>query len=276
MSKLFYNRLHLTGKGEIKNKNVFYFDGLRSEAAVGENNHSYKITDVTQTGDYILGYLVKYDPYGRGEYLDDKTGKVRQGGTKNNIIAKSLFILNVDESLIAFEEVPNIISKHQFRRVFSELFRENHGGNVKEFSITGITEQYSFIEKVKTLTKIKQINISLVPSNPRNADLWRDTDERLRENNITSYREVMISTDPEGLIVDEETIGKMAMAEDGYGESEARGLDNEGHNVVINTTGRKQELTQNLPNEVEIAGTVSIIDFVKNMFKKVASRTDKA
>lgn len=90
-----------------------------------------------------------------------------------------------------------------------------------------------------------------MPSNPNNADLWRDTDERLQNNNITKYREIQESNSTSGLVLDEQTIAKMAMSEDGYGNAEASGLDESGNPVTITTKARNQEITHNLPDHIE-------------------------
>ena len=273
MSKMFFNRLHLN-LPDNRLKRPFIVDGIRSVAAAGFNDYSYKIIDIETIENYILGYLIKYDPYGRGEILDEETGTARPGGTVNNIVAKSVFLINTDEMIIAYEEIQNIISKTMFVRMFNELFRINHEGQDYEFSISSIKEQYSFIQHVQTMREIKKISISLVPSNPNNADLWRDTDERLQNNNITKYREIQESNTTEGLIIDEETIAKIAMSEDGYGTAEASGQDENGNPITITTKTRDQEITQNLPDHIERSGMSNIINYLSRTFERIRQRTN--
>ena len=270
---MFFNRLHLN-LPDNGLKRPFIIDGIRSVAAAGYNDYSYKIIDVETSGGFILGYLVKYDPYGRGEVLDESTGTARPGGTVNNIVAKSMFLINTDEMVIAYEEVNNLISKTMFVRMFSELFRINHDEQNYEFSISSIREQYSFIEQVRTMREIYKVSISLVPSNPSNADLWRDTDERLQSNRITKYREVQESHTAEGLVIDDETIAKMAMSEDGYGVAEASGQDEYGNPVTFTTKTRNQEITQNLPDHIEQSGISRIIEYLSRTFERIRSRTN--
>ena len=273
MSKMFFNRLHLN-LPDNRLKRPFIVDGIRSVAAAGFNDYSYKIIDIETIENYILGYLIKYDPYGRGEILDEETGTARPGGTVNNIVAKSVFLINTDEMIIAYEEIQNMISKTMFVRMFNELFRINHEGQDYEFSISSIKEQYSFIQHVQTMREIKKISISLVPSNPNNADLWRDTDERLQNNNITKYREIQESNTTEGLIIDEETIAKIAMSEDGYGTAEASGQDENGNPITITTKTRDQEITQNLPDHIERSGMSNIINYLSRTFERIRQRTN--
>lgn len=270
---MFFNRLHLN-LPDNRLKRPFIVDGIRSVAAAGFNDYSYKIIDIETIENYILGYLIKYDPYGRGEILDEETGTARPGGTVNNIVAKSVFLINTDEMIIAYEEIQNMISKTMFVRMFNELFRINHEGQDYEFSISSIKEQYSFIQHVQTMREIKKISISLVPSNPNNADLWRDTDERLQNNNITKYREIQESNTTEGLIIDEETIAKIAMSEDGYGTAEASGQDENGNPISITTKTRDQEITQNLPDHIERSGMSNIINYLSRTFERIRQRTN--
>lgn len=273
MSKMFFNRLHLN-LPDNRLKRPFIIDGIRSDAAAGFKDYAYKIVDVKTQDNYILGYLVKYDPYGRGEILDEDTGTVKPGGTINNIVAKSMFLINTDEMIIAYEEIQNLISKTMFVRMFSELFNINHVSQNYEFSLSSIREQYSFIEQVQNLREIKRVSISLVPSNPNNADLWRDTDERLQNNNITKYKEVQESNNPEGLVIDKETIAKMAMSEDGYGVAEAIGQDINGNSITITTKTRNQEIVQNLPDHVEQSGLTNIINYLRQTFERIKQRTN--
>jgi hypothetical protein len=212
-------------------------------------------------------------PYGRGEVLDETTGTVKRGGTKNNIVAKSLFIINTTEMIIAFEETKNLISKTMFERMFKELFKTNHQGKTFEFSISTISEKYSFIEKIKNLHHINRISIILVPSNPSNADLWRNTDERMQENRITKYKEIQESSNEEGIIIDKETIAKMDMSEDGYGIARAQGKDAEGNSLTITTTSKEQEITQVLPENIEREGLKRIINYLSRTFESIRYRT---
>lgn len=276
MSKIYFNRLHLTVP-ENTNKRIFYIDGIKSAAAAGYKDYAYKIIDVESKDDFIMGKLVKYDPYGRGEFLDEKDGKVKKGGTVNTVVAKSIFIIQVSESVIAFKEIPNILSKMMFNRMFKELFNINNKGKLFDFSMTSITEQYSFVDKVATLKNINKVVISLVPSNPRNADIWKDMDERLRNNNITKYKEVQETFRPGGITIDEETKSKMYMSEDGYGESFASGTDALGNKVSITTKQHNKEVFTELPHEIENKGDFkSIINFLIGTFDKISERTKKA
>lgn len=273
MPKMYFNRLHLNVT-ENQRKDVFIIDGIRSEASSGYNDYSYKIVDVVTNENFIMGYLIKYDPYGRGEVLDETTGTVKRGGTINNIVGKSLFIINIAEMIIAFEEIKNVISKKMFERMFINLFKINHEGKIFEFFISTISEKYSFIEKVKNLHNINRISIMLVPSNPNNADLWRNTDERMQVNRITKYKEIQESSNDEGIIIDEETIAKMAMSEDGYGVASAQGRDSDGNPLTITTTSKEQEITQVLPENIERGGLTGIINYLSHTFERIRNRTN--
>lgn len=276
MSKFYFNRLHLNVP-EGTNKSTLYFDGIRSNASAGYNEYAYKIINVESKDNFILGTLVKYDPYGKGEYLNESTGKVEKGGTVNTVVAKSTFVIQVDESVIAFKEVPNVISKTMFNRMFKELFDINNKDKYYDFSMTSITEQYSFVAKVETLKTICKINITLVPSNPRNADIWKNMDERLRNNNISRYRETQETNRPEGIKLDDETKSKMYMSEDGYGVSIASGYDDSGSIVTLTTKQSNKEVVTELPVDIESNGGFDkIIGYLRGTFNKISERTKKA
>ena len=273
MAKIFFNRLHLNIQDK-RPKKPFIFDGIRSAAAAGYNDYSYKIIGVETFGSYIKGYLIKYDPYGKGEILDESTAMLRSGGTVNSIIAKSLFLINTSDMIIAFEEINNQISRTMFVRMFSEIFRINNENQIFEFSVSSISEKYSFIERVSNLKNINRISITLVPSNPSNADLWRRYDESLKTNRITKYREIQESNDLGGIIVNEDTKAKMAMSEDGYGVTIATGTDDRNNPTIITTKSRNQEITQDLPKKILQNGMPSVIEYLERTFESIRIRTE--
>lgn len=276
MAKVFFSRIHLDLFDENLNKykNVFLLDGLRSDVRYQYRDYAYRISNVESDDKYITGYLVKYDPKGRGEFFEEETGLIKNGGTINGVIAKSLFIIDIKEMIIAFKENSNYLTKPTFLKIIRELFAINQKGKEYDFEISTISEKYSFIEKVKEINSISKVSITLFPSNPSNADLWRSIDERLQENNISRYKESQESLKgKEGIVIDEITNAKFAMSEDGYGQADVVGKDKNGIPISITTKHKTKEITEVLPNNIEKQGFKSIINYLSKTFNKIKQRT---
>ncbi|MEQ9230981.1 MAG: hypothetical protein RIF46_09865, partial [Cyclobacteriaceae bacterium] len=230
MGKLFYSRYHIYSGKDLSNKVDFLLTGLRNDASISDRGFVYKFFN-SQIHDYhgiefISGQLVKYNPNDLEEVVDDETMSLRDENVRNKVVAKALYIIDTSSSILMHFEVPNLISKESFRKKFCQLFERNHDNFFTEFALSPIKEQYSFVEKIKTFKSIKRVNITLYPSNPNFSDRWQEIDERLRSNDIAKYREIQENLNPESSIkIDDQTESKFLMSEDGYGDSNATGVD---------------------------------------------------
>lgn len=275
MAKFIFNRFRVETSGKIENKLQFMLDGMVTKSKTSHNKHAYKLVDVNVKNSYISGYLIKYDPYSIDEVYDDTNAKLSTDSTKNKIVAKSYFIIEYDAGLLVFEEVSNQISKNTFIERFKELFIDNH----KEkrtvlINISGIVEQYSFLERVKELKKIEKITLNLVPSNPHFADKWENVDERLRKLNIGKYKEIQETKSNEGIIIDEETESKILMSEDGYGDTQVYGKDENNIETFISTKSKERTVSIDIPKNIFDQGLVSIINYMDKKIKKIKERTN--
>lgn len=275
MAKFLFNRIHIDSSEPIENKVQFLMDGLISKSATSQNNFAYKLIDVQLKGNYIYGYLIKYNPYSEDEVFDEENETSLTEGINNRIVAKSFFIIDHTESLLIYQVVTNHIRKKTFTKMFSQLFIENHKG-VRQayFEISEINDQYTFLQKVQSLKKIERVIISLVPSNPRFADRWKDVDKRLRENNIGSYREVQKAKKSESIIVDEVTEDKILMSEDGYGTAKVKGLDQNGAPVNLTTKSSERIISVDVPKKILEQGFLSVINYLSKTLERIKERTD--
>jgi hypothetical protein len=114
--------------------------------------------------------------------------------------------------------------------------------------------------------------ITLFPSNPNFADRWKSIDERLRRNNINKYKEIQENTKPESqIIIDEETESKFLMSEDGYGKSDATGINEKGEEKTISTKDSEKIVTKQIPNDLEKA--VDVLRIVSETLQEIVNRT---
>lgn len=206
------------------------------------------------------------------EVVDETTRKLRDENLRNKVEGKARFIIDSSSSILMFFEVSNVITKSTFIDKFCKLFEQNHGNYFTQFYISPIKEQYSFIEKVRSFKAIKKIVITLFPSNPNFADRWRSIDERLRKNNINKYKEIQENNETESrIIVDEETENKFLMSEDGYGKSDATGINENGEEKTISTKDSEKIVTKLVPNDQQ--QVVDILRIVAETLQEIVNRT---
>lgn len=275
MARFIFNRFRVEASEKIENKLQFMLDGMTTESKTSYLKHAYKLVEVNVKNNYISGLLIKYDPYSIDEVFDDANSKLSTDSIKNKIVAKSFFIVDYVNGLLIFEEVPNLISKNTFISRFKELFIQNH----KEkrtvlINISGIVEQYSFLERVKDLKKIEKITLNLVPSNPHFADRWEIVDDRFRKLNIGKYKEIQETKNIDGILIDEETESKILMSEDGYGDTSVLGKDEYNILTKISTKNKERTVTLEVPKNIFEQGLVSIINFMEKTITKIKDRTN--
>jgi len=276
MSKIYFSRYTITSGAQITDKFDFLLIGLGNEAKTNYRNYLYRFfdTEVFQFNDkeYIAGHLVKYNPEEMEEVVDEQTNELRDENLRNKVIGKARFILDPSSSILMFFDVPNIITKNNFIDKFCKLFEKNHDNFFMEFHIAPIKEQYSFIERIRKFKSIKRISITLFPSNPNFAERWRNIDDRLRKNNINKYKEVQENSKAESsIIVDEETESKFLMSEDGYGESNATGISEEGFDKTISTKNSDKIVSKQVPNDLDKA--VDVLRIVAETLSEIINRT---
>lgn len=278
MAQLFFSRYTISSSGQFKDKFDILLNGLKNEAQTNYRNSIYQFfdTEVFQFGgkDFIAGQLVKYNPDDTEEVVDDVTKKLRDQNLRNKVIGKARFIIDPSSSILMFFEVPNVIVKKAFMDKFCKLFKLNHEGFFTEFHIAPIKEQYSFIERVQNFKAIKKIAITLFPSNPNYAERWRSIDERLQRNYINKYKEIQENAKPEAsILIDEETESKFLMSEDGYGESTASGINEEGIEETISTKNSEKIVSKSVPNDLDKA--LDVLMIVVETLQEIINRTKK-
>ena len=276
MSKLYFARFTITSGLEYPDKFNFLLEGLKNEAKTTHRNYIYRFFDtevfLVEDKEYIAGQLVKYNPEGKEEVVNDSTKKISSENLKNKVEGKAKFILDPHHSLLLFFDVPNIITYEGFITKFCKLFEINYNNFFVQMNISPIKEQYSFLERAKSFKGIRKIVITLYPSNPSNAELWRSVDERLRDNNITKYKEIQENSKPGSKInIDEETNKKIIMSEDGYGVSTVSGTDENGNERTISTKDSLKIIYKNIPRNAQghFPGIfMSVLDVIEEILNR--------
>lgn len=276
MSKFYFARYTITSGDQINDKFDFLLKGLINEGKVEHQNYMFSFFDTEvfefNQNEYISGKLVKYNPDDIEKVVDEDTRKIRGEIVKNKVVGEARFIIDPKNSILMYADVPSIISKNNFENKFSALFEKNHNNFFIVFNIIPIKEKYSFLEQVKSLKHLKKITITLFPSNPNFSERWKKIDERLRNNNISKYRETLENTkDAMNLKVDEDTESKFLMSEDGYGVSTAHGITEKGELKTLSTSDKSKLVSIVLPPDMK--QIIDILEYVSESLHEIIKRT---
>lgn len=274
----YFSRYHFNIELNTEQKLAHLIKGLENRASVVSYNFKYKISDIETISEdgqkYIVGTLVKYSPLASNESIDEETGEIIETESKNKVIAKAKFIIHPASSQIIHSAIVNHISNSTFADIFSKLFTINNGYDDKKkiISISAINTEYSFVEQVKLLKKIKRIDITVVPSNPHYSEEWESIDKDLKERNISLYRETQESKSNKGIVIDDETNAKFLMTEDGYGNSTVLGENEFGNLNTIST--KQKDRQERLP--VDVDDKTKSGNLLKKFISKILSISGRA
>lgn len=278
MAHFFFSRISIIAQTDNHlSKGEFLLGALGSGYETEYRNDFFKVINTSwehfDEKPFIVGVLVKYKTEGETEALDN-TNHIVKVPIEKPIIAHSPFLIDVDNSLLIFAENKAYIPKESFTNRIKEIIRRSLDEKFTDIEIQAIEDTYSFIKRLEEFSEIKSIKITLHPSNPNNSDLWREFDERLQNDNITSYTEIQKNTRTgESIVVDEQTESKFYMSEDGYGRSRVEGYDQQGQRLKIDSEENSRHAS------VSVRGTdISYSDIYENTKQKkeeITARTNE-
>ena len=269
--KFTFYRYNIDYGQEIQNKQQFLNDGLIIDSKIAKNEKAFKFINIENDTNYIYGEMVKYDPRYEEDVLNEETGKTEKEELNNRIEVRNLFLIDFKNSVIALENTS--IGKNNRLNIFKELFEDNQ--KIKEraviISLHEINRSYEFYKEIKEFVKVNEVKIKLKPSNPRFNDRWKDVDEDLRNRNVTEYNEKQVNQNDEGIEVNESMEKKIYMTEDGYGSSEAKGVDSDNQQRTITTKDTNRAVTKDVQKN-SINGFVDLKDKLSNTFTYIVNR----
>lgn len=233
----YFGRLNLLIPGRDKKEALRA--ALASDAVLevrGQRWGFYELREV-KDGDevFLSAYLVKYKPTDEEEIVVPESHKLSDQSIENRVTAKSRFFLSLNSGLVAFRTAGSQIPRGLFVTRFVQVLENAMGRFFMKVDFQFIEEEYKLVEELRLFSSVQRVSIYLHPSNPSSRDIWKKTDERMRQLNASGYFE-KIDGDPGhgglNVVDDEEIRQKIAMAEDGYGK------------VVV--TGQKQGRVQTI------------------------------
>ncbi|MGO8717589.1 MAG: DUF4747 family protein [Acidobacteriaceae bacterium] len=240
--------------------------------------HKWGFSDVMllhdeEFGDIYEGYLVKYKDQEAVEVVDTEARMIEDENVRNLVAAHSRFFLHLASGIIAYHPVGNQISGSAFVARFAAAVEHAFDDFFISAEILPINEPELMQEAIRRFSRIDRLSIYLHPSNPSNRQIWRRIDERLRAMNAMDYREEYHSKGSDGGLnpdVDKSIGRKIAMAEDGYGHAEVKGI-REGKKRTIST--RTQPLSADAPSDA--APSATVLRALSDTFSSVLRRFQK-
>lgn len=278
MPNFFFSRFRLNQDFNVYyDKTLAVYDAIDGKFSIEYRKDNFKFVNMELikegSENYIIGRIVKYKLEQLLDVIEDGSNEISEVIVKNKILATSRFIIRPEEGIIVFEDIPSYIPKDTFPKIFEDLFKKNNEKQL-EITISPITDENAFFTRINEIKQIKRVVISLVPSNPSNRDVWKEMDEKLKNDNITNYKEVQENKSPNGGIkIDEETKSKLHMSEDGYGKSQVQGIDKDGDFVTVSTKDSDKHINKKVPFDFDEIR--SYIQYLSGKFIDIISRTNK-
>lgn len=266
----YFGRLNIIANYD--NKSDFILNALKSPKIFQHRQSAWGFFDIQthDNTDYCSGWLVKYKPGAVEEIALPEKHALGDQAIPNLVTAKSRFFLHIQSGLMAFHPVTPDIQISIFMERFCSCLENAHDGMLVSAEITLIEDEYEIFQAIDSFSSIKQITISLHPSNPNNRDLWKNVDQRLRNLKATRYVEQYDTDRPDGSLMitkDEDIKSKVTMAVDGYGKASISGVM-DGRNRIVTT--EDNPVTEDAQSDDVDAS--SVLDVLKQRFRAIMER----
>ena len=270
--KYYFGRFNLIAT--YQNKKEFLLRGLQTKKYIPHRNHLWGFVEITEIktnqGLFIHGYLVKYKAESGEEVVLPEKHKLGEVRVPNTVEAKSRFFLHIESGLIAYHPVGGQIENEMFSERFVEIFHEALDKMFVNAEIQAIEDRFQVLEIIKKFRSISKVEVYLHPSNPNLSPLWKNVDARIKKvgaNNYTEVYEVTKEGSTLDVADDEDIRGKIAMAEDGYGEADVTG-DMDGEVRRIST--KDNPITAQAPGDEETPE--SVLENLKDPLQRIFDR----
>ena len=222
---------------------------------------------------FFVGSLLKYSRNKSHEVVEESGGTVNQIEVDNEVIGTAKFVLEVKTGLIAYTVPARQISQLSFLNRFTELIEEANDNFFVEATIETIEERGDLMERLRSMNRIDEIKINLHPSNPSSAKIWETVDKRIQGLNAAKYsQQYEAKKGGPSLQTDNQIIQSIAMAEDGYGTAQAKGINQDGQQVRYSTTDNPESFKLENDNVTPSILVESVLPFIKRVISRINRR----
>jgi hypothetical protein len=90
--------------------------------------------------------------------------------------------------------------------------------------------------------------------------------------NVKRYKEEFVAKENQSLEIDERTVNKIIMAQDGYGKAKGKGTDQDGNQVEISTDSKESITKKSINKDLSL---IEQLNAVRQVFERVIERFKK-
>jgi hypothetical protein len=240
-----------------------------------KSKYQYGIFSLEEIHDPNLGLvytgeLVKYQDLKEEPVV--KENKISIEYIEDVILGRSRFYLLDKTHLIAYNPYGKIISPKAFCESFVGILVGADDTFDIDAEIFPVNYEYEFMSFLKSMRTLNILEINLMPSNPNSRDLWDEIDDRLRSMNVKRYKEEFVAKENQSLEIDERTVNKIIMAQDGYGKAKGKGTDQDGNQVEISTDSKESITKKSINKDLSL---IEQLNAVRQVFERVIERFKK-
>lgn len=239
--KYYFGRLNLMVEyGDYDEKEEILVEIINKGGVTKSHGYKYSFVEPGKVYDrdertFLTGLFVKFKEIGEDETVNPDEQSLGRKKVENKTKAKVRFFLNPKTGLIAHHASGSDMRPKTLRKRFADLIEVSREEGFIRASIESITDEYEIFEQLEKFQAIRDLAVSLHPSNPNTNPDWDEIDEDLKEKNVDTYTEKFHSDDGLNVRDDEEVRSKLSMANDGYGRGEFEGIDEDGEEKKVAT-----------------------------------------
>lgn len=247
----------------IQSKSDLILEGLKTEKVEMFKNAIYKVVDVDEYKidgrDYIYGAMIKYKDVEEPIY-NEKEKQVQSSIVENKVLAYATFVVFLKENLVLFSEVKEHINRVSFMDRLTNILTMGLQSKFVDIDINPISEKYAFYNAIVGMHKIKEISLTIAPTNPSADDIIKDLDNQLKAQNLKSKKTVYKGKEG-GIIMDTEIKSNTVYTDVGYGVGSAIGEDKDGNQIKLySKKSDKQRKTYPIDTSRDIGYVIEDLD----------------
>jgi hypothetical protein len=267
----YFGRLNLITWVTKEKKKEYILGSLKSNATIFERGFHWGFFDVESIslGDdvYIYGLLVKYTPQSIEEVVDEINKCLKTTDIYDKMISKNEFFLHLNSGILAYH-TDYKCNSNLFKRQFAKIIEEANNNIFVNAEIISIDDETKIFDAIMNFDKVQRISLELHPSNPSNRELWKKTDDKIRNLNAQKYYEYYVGEDLH-IADNHEVYGNVVMACDGYGKATVIGIKS---NKKLKVSTDKMPISQYAGRTIRVENKSEILSQLTSTFKKVLER----
>ena len=208
--------------------------------------HDWRFAGIKKGEDYIYGKLGKIATHNLLQPNDEKRDFII---TKANEAFILYFLIDLENNIIAYEAKQNIGDKAPLiiiSETFNQFFEDK-----ETLKMNLLADPRKILKRIMQLRRVKEIDLTITPSNPHSAKPSDEMDKLLKNGNITRLIIKGYSQHKDGILLDKIPLIKSGfyLAEEGFGSAKAKETDENSITTGDIPIRRKGKVLENMDEE---------------------------